>query len=88
MPTCHWHRPCLGNSSTPHDGDTYFEDDEGQELDGIEEVRLQAQSGLAGIARDVVPGDRPERAVAVQVRDKAGKVVLRATLVLMVKILP
>jgi hypothetical protein len=69
----------------PHDGDTYLQDDEGQELDGIEEARLQAQSGLADIARDVVPGDGPERTMVVAVRDEAGKIVLRAALILMVE---
>ncbi len=70
------------------DGDTFLEDDEGQDLDGIEQVRLQAQSGLADMARDVVPGDGPERTMVVTVRDQAGKIVLRATLVLMVEIHP
>ena len=69
-----------------HDGDTYLEDDEGQDLDGTEEVRLQAQSGLADLARDVVPGDGPERTMVVAVRDEAGKIVLRAALILMVEI--
>ena len=49
------------------DGDTFNEDEEGIDLDGIEEVCLQAQSGLAGIARDVVPGDGPERTMVVAV---------------------
>jgi hypothetical protein len=40
-----------------HDGDTFLPDDEGQEFDGIEAVRLQAQGGLADLARDVVPGE-------------------------------
>ncbi len=71
-----------------YDGDTYYQDDEGQDLDGIEEVRLQAQSGLADMARDVVPGDGPERTMVVAVRDQAGKIVLRAALVLMVEIWP
>ena len=71
-----------------HDGDTYLEDDEGQDLDGIEEVRLQAQSGLADMARDVVPGNGPERTMVVAVRDESGKVVLNASLVLRVEIKP
>ncbi len=69
-----------------HDGDTYLQDDEGQDLDGIEEVRLQAQSGLADMARDVVPGHGPERTMADRVRDGTGKTVLRGALVLMVEV--
>ncbi len=69
-----------------HDGDTFLPDDEGQNLDGIEEVRLQTQSGLADMARDLVPGDGPERTMVVAVRDEAGKIILRAALVLMVEI--
>ncbi len=66
------------------DGDTILKDEE--DLDEIEEVRLQAQSGLADMARDVVPGDGPERTMVVAVRDEAGKIVLRAALVLMIEI--
>jgi hypothetical protein len=36
------------------DGDGSVWDDEGQDLDGIEAVRVEAQSGLADMARDVV----------------------------------
>ncbi len=71
-----------------HDGDTFFEDDEGQDLDRIEEVRLQAQSGLADKARDVVPGNGPERTMTVRVRDETGKTVLRAGLSFIVEIQP
>ena len=42
-----------------YDGNTFLKDEDGQELDGIEAVRLQAQSGLADMAQDVVPGDGP-----------------------------
>lgn len=70
------------------DGDTFLEDDEGQELNGIEEARLQSQTGLADIARDVVPGDGPKRTMTVRVRDDTGKTVLRAALSLIVKIEP
>jgi hypothetical protein len=69
-----------------HDGDTFLPDDKGQELDGIEAARLQAQGGLADMARDVVPVDSPERTMVVAVRDEAGKIVLRAALILMVEI--
>ncbi len=68
------------------DGDTFHEDEEGVDLNGIEEVRLQAQSGLADMARDVVPGDGPERTMTVRVRDGTGKTVLRGALVLMAEV--
>ena len=71
-----------------HDGDTFLEDDEGLDLDEIEAVRLPTQSGLADMACDVVPGDGPERTMVVAVRDQTGKIVLRATLMLMVEIQP
>ncbi len=67
------------------DGDTYQEDEEGIDLDGMEEVRLQAQTGLSDMARDVVPGDGPERTMTVRVRDEGGNTVLRAALVLVVE---
>ena len=39
-----------------NDGDAFQEDEEGIDLDRIEEIRLQAQCGLADMARDVVRG--------------------------------
>ncbi len=38
------------------DGKTAIEDDEGIELDGLEAARIQAQSALADLGRDAVPG--------------------------------
>ena len=70
------------------DGDGFLWDDEGQDLDGIEEVRLQAQSSLADIARDVLPGDGMHRTMVVRVRDESGDVVLNASLVLRVELKP
>ena len=67
------------------DGDGFIEDDEGQDLDGIEVARLQAQSGLADMARDVVPGDGTQRVMKVRVRDKTGNTVLCAVLTLQVQ---
>jgi hypothetical protein len=69
-----------------HDGDMPFPDVEGQDRNSMEEVRIQAQAGLADMARDVVPRDGPERTMVVAVRDEAGKIVLRAALILMVDI--
>jgi hypothetical protein len=40
------------------------------------------------MARDVVPGDGPERTMVVAVRDGAGKIVLRAALSLNVEVEP
>ena len=68
------------------DGDTFVKDEEGITLRGVEATRLQAQGAPADMARDVVPGDGPDRTMTVQVRDRAGKVVLRAALVLRVEI--
>ncbi len=70
------------------DGDGFLWDDEGLDLDGIEAVRFQAQSGLADMARDVVPGDGIQRTMVVRVRDESGDVVLNASLVLRVEIKP
>ncbi len=70
------------------DGDGLVWDDEGQDLDGIEAVRLEAQSGLADMARDVVPGDGIQRTMMVRVRNESGDVVLNASLVLRVEIKP
>lgn len=70
------------------DGETPIEDDEGHDVDGVEAARLQAQSALADMARDAVPGDGPRRTITVRVRDEAGRTVLRATLSLVVEIEP
>ncbi len=40
------------------------------------------------MARDVVPGDGPERTIMVRVRDETGKTVLRAALSLLVEVEP
>ncbi len=69
-----------------NDGKTLIEDDEGHELDGVDVARFQAQSALADMARDVVPGDGPERTITVRVRDETGKIVVRAALSLIVEI--
>ena len=70
------------------DGDGFIRDEEGQDLDGVEAARLQAQAGLADMARDVVPGDGLQRRIMVRVRDESGKSVLRASLVLKVDLQP
>jgi hypothetical protein len=68
-----------------NDGQYVIEDDEGLDLDGLKEARLQAQAALADMARDHVPGDGGQRTMVCWVRDEAGKVVLLASLVLMIQ---
>jgi hypothetical protein len=67
------------------DGEHFIEDDEGLDLYGLKEARLQAQAALADIARDHVPGDGDQRTMRCRVRDEAGKIVLLASLVLMIQ---
>jgi hypothetical protein len=68
-----------------NDGETLVADDEGLDLYGLKEARLQAQAALADIARDHVPGDGNQRTMLCRVRDESGKVVLLASLVLMMQ---
>jgi hypothetical protein len=70
------------------DGQRFVEDPEGEDLDGIEAARLQAQSGLADMAKDVVPEAGTERAMTSFVRDETGRTVIRAALVLRVELDP
>ena len=65
-----------------NDGERLLEDEEGLELEGVEAARVQAQSALADMARDVVPGDGNQRTMTVRVRDEDGATILRASLVL------
>jgi hypothetical protein len=67
------------------DGETFLEDEDGIELDGVESARFQAQRGLVDMARDVVPGGGPRRTMTVRVRDETGRPVLRAALALIVE---
>lgn len=60
------------------DNDTFVEDDEGLEFDGLEAVKIQAAKFLADLARDVLPGSM-KRVLAVEVRDER-QPVLRAML--------
>jgi hypothetical protein len=60
------------------DNDTFIEDDEGLEFDGLEAVKFQAAKFLADLARDVLPGSL-KRMLAVEVRDER-QPVLRALL--------
>jgi hypothetical protein len=67
------------------DGQHFIEDEQGLDLHGLKEARLQAQAALADIARDHVPGDGDQRSMACRVRDEGGKTVLLASLVLMIQ---
>ncbi len=67
------------------DGEHFIEGQEGFDLYGLKEARLQAQAALADIARDHVPGDGDQRTMTCRVRDESGKIVLLASLVLMIQ---
>lgn len=60
------------------DNDTFVEDDEGLEFDGLETVKIQAAKFLAELARDVLPGSL-KRILTVEVRDER-QPVMRAML--------
>jgi hypothetical protein len=67
------------------DGDALSQDDEGLELDGIEAARHEARKTLPDMARDKVPDDGDRRTMTVKVRDETGKVVITASLSLLVE---
>jgi hypothetical protein len=71
-----------------YDGETVTQDDEGLELDGIEAARAEARKALPDIARDVLPEDGDRRTMVVKVRDEAGKVLITATLSLLIETAP
>jgi len=64
-----------------YDGDFFAPDNEGQDLEGIEAAKLQAQEALPNMAEDKLP-DGDQRVFVVSVRDEAGQVVLRVSLTL------
>jgi hypothetical protein len=63
------------------DGDTFVEDDEGQELPNAEAAREAALAALPGMARDKMP-DGDHRTFCATVRDDAGTVIYTARLTL------
>jgi hypothetical protein len=67
-----------------HDGDHLTADEEGLDLDGIEQARDEAVRALPDLAHDTLP-DGDWRSFAVTVRDESGKAVLTATLTLRVE---
>jgi uncharacterized protein DUF6894 len=64
-----------------YDGDFFAPDNEGQDLEGIEAAKLQAQEALPDMAEDKLP-DGDQRVFVVSVRDEAGQVVVRVALTL------
>jgi hypothetical protein len=70
------------------DGDTFTKDDVGLELDGIEAARAEARKALPDIARDVLPEGGDRRTMTIRVRDEAGKVLITATLSLLIETAP
>jgi hypothetical protein len=69
------------------DGETLTCDDEGLDLDDMEEARREAVRTLPEVAKDALP-DGNERTFAVTVRDEARCPILRAQLKLTVDRLP
>ncbi|WP_114946764.1 DUF6894 family protein [Microvirga calopogonii] len=67
-----------------YDGERFVSDDEGQELEDLEAAKAVAQEELPQMAWDELP-DGDQRTFIVSVRDKAGQVVIRAALSLVVE---
>jgi Domain of unknown function (DUF6894) len=51
------------------DGPELLRDEEGLELDGIQQARDEAARGLLDLARDLIPGSE-SRELAIEVRDR------------------
>ncbi|MCB5177060.1 MULTISPECIES: DUF6894 family protein [Microvirga] len=67
-----------------YDGERFFRDEEGLELDGLEAARREARRALPDMASDHLPeGD--QRVFIVSVRTEAGQPVLRVALSLVVE---
>ncbi len=67
-----------------HDGDRFIPDEEGVLLDGIEQARAEALKALPDMARDALPNAGSSEFV-VEVRDDAGRKLLRVSLSLVVQ---
>lgn len=61
------------------DGSQCIRDEIGLELNGIDAARDEATQGLADLARDALPGSA-RRELAIEVRDEADHMVLKAAL--------
>ncbi len=67
-----------------YDGERFIPDEEGVLLDGIEKARAEALKALPDMARDALPSGGSSEFV-VEVRDDAGRKLLRVTLSLVVQ---
>jgi hypothetical protein len=66
------------------DNEEFFEDDEGMDLPGLNEAKVEACRSLIERARDVMPGaDR--HSLSIEVRDRLRRPVLTITLILEVR---
>lgn len=63
-----------------YDGQKTFIDDEGQELESVEQVRKEAQSLLPEIAYNEIPRDGDHKFYVVMVRDEHRRQIFSATL--------
>ena len=63
-----------------YDGNHEFRDEQGLELDGPDEARLEAKRGLGDWAKDAIPVSTQDRKLAIAVRDEAGTVIFKGAL--------
>lgn len=68
------------------DGDLFIRDDEGLDLDTVEQARDEATAGLADLAKDAIPGG-VRRELAIEVRDGTDRRIIRASLWFEVQVL-
>jgi hypothetical protein len=61
------------------DGPELLRDEEGIELDGIQAARDEATRGLADLSKEAIPGSE-RRELAIEVRDRWSRPLLRAAL--------
>ncbi len=67
------------------DGDLFLNDEDGLDLNGLQEARAQAQAVLADLAREKIAKAGSQWSMTTFVRDATGKTVLRADLSLVVQ---
>lgn len=67
------------------DGDHFIRDDEGVQLDGIEQARDEATLALRDLAKDALP-KATRRELSIGVRDEAGRQLIRASLLFEVEV--
>ncbi|KLK90262.1 hypothetical protein AA309_27055 [Microvirga vignae] len=68
-----------------YDGERFFPDEVGMELESIETAKTEGQKALPDMAKDALP-DGNFRSFVVSVRDESGQVVLRMALSLVVEV--